>query len=372
MRWWTLLALAGALPARAFTVASGFTEGCHERITLRAYLDFVVALPLEGVAIPAADDDEEEDETWREVAAYFAEQFPDLQTVLAEQADVTDADRFLIMSLLVGVRSPDTEGHSTLNLAQLRQLHSDPDPVGQYAHALRGPDDDGLEGAEIAAAGTRTRITELLQEAVTASFAVGANQLTLGTFYLDFYGRVELPVNAAYYALGRAAHAVQDSFAHNLRDEAGGYREILAILNYVEAIGGDHDEARDGIAHSDSMDDCMAEPGEPGGTVDAAVAATVDLFITLRALRSGLDPAAVDAFLARWFVYRPGCTVADGFCGNQRWLDVLREHQTGPYLESIFGCAASPGTPGDPGALIVLVMLPWLGSRRLVRARHAG
>ncbi len=365
-----VLAVGVPLRAGAFTVASGFTEGCHERITLRAFLDFVVALPLDGVALPAETGDD--DETWREVARFFGSEFADLAPILADESDVTDEDRFLLMSLLVGVRSPDTEGHSVLNLEALRRLHSDPDPEGQYAHALRGPADDGPEGAVAAVEGTRARISELLSEALAASLRKGAAQLTLGTFYLDFYGRIEIPVNAAFYSLGRAAHAVQDSFSHSVRDEATGYRELVAVLNYIDAIGTNFEEERDGLAHSDSMDDCTAAPGEAGGTVDAAVAATIDLYATLRALRSGLEPHALDAFLGRWFVFREGCTLSDGFCGNTRWVEVLREHQTQPYLEAIFACEAR-SRPASPAWMVLSVFgglwMRWArGGHRLRRA----
>jgi hypothetical protein len=122
---------------------------------------------------------------------------------------------------------------------------------------------------------------------------------------------------------------VQDSFAHALRDDAGGLHQIVHVLNYVEAIGDAYIERRDGVSHSNGMDSCTAEM-QP--RVEAATAATLELLQTATAVRATGDQALLDAYLDRWFTLRAGCHVDNQMCGNARWLSVARRGPTGPYL----------------------------------------
>ena len=134
------------LPAvtQAYSIHSGLTEGCHERITRTAFLTALPSFsPDPSIPIPTSD-------VWQRFANgiintnRLSADFPELED---------DAFKLMLISTIVGVRSPDTEGHATSNLARLRQIHADPDPAGQYAHALRGANDDGPEGDEIAITG---------------------------------------------------------------------------------------------------------------------------------------------------------------------------------------------------------------------------
>lgn len=337
--------------ASAFSISSGFSNGCHEQITLRAYADFLLQLPLDDVVVP-------DDEIWREVSAFLGDTFSDeLEGALDD--NVNDIDRFLLTSLIIGVRSPDTEGHSILNLSKLRELHSDPSPEGQYAHALRGPDDDDVAGNAVAIEGTRTRIRSLIAKAIELRKKPASEQVISGRFYLDFYGIFDVPVNGPMFYLGQAVHAMQDSFSHAIRAEDEGFRRIVHVMNYVDAIGSEHVEGRDGLAHSDSMDDCTGEPGDAGGTVDAAVRATVDVFIAARAVFTGQDVGATEAMLDKWLTLKPDCELDDGFCGNTRWVEVARIKQTKPYFEAIFGCSAAPRATGwgAPAALLLVLMM---------------
>ena len=95
----------------------------------------------------------------------------------------------------------------------------------------------------------------------------------------------------------------------------------------------------------------------------AAVEATTDLFIAYREMVEGRDPDAVEHLIDKWVQYKPGCTLADEFCGNGLWLDVLREKQTGPYL----GCGQ--GIVGAPEAL-ALMLLALLAIRQRMRRRY--
>ncbi len=54
----------------------------------------------------------------------------------------------------------------------LHLLHGDPSAIGQYAHCLRGPDDDFGAGDAAALMGTRELITELVVTQVQPRMSV--------------------------------------------------------------------------------------------------------------------------------------------------------------------------------------------------------
>ena len=149
-----LMLLTSTTPiAGAYSIHSGLTEGCHEKITQSAFLAVLPQLnPDASILLPTS-------EIWRKFADGMIrangikERFPEFQN---------DSFQLTLISILVGVRSPDTEGHATTNLARLRQIHGDPDPAGQYAHALRGAHDDGPEGDVAAIEGLRKSIIGLI------------------------------------------------------------------------------------------------------------------------------------------------------------------------------------------------------------------
>lgn len=309
--------LAATTTANAFTIGTGFgTDGCHERITAAAYQDFLLQLPLAGVELPRSS-------VWKRVGGFL------VQEVDVDRGTLDDRQFFLLTSLLVGVRSPDTEGHAVLNLDAVRALHTDPDPEGQYAHALRATTDDFVDGDLAAVAGTRAVIRSEIENAFELSQLPPEQQIEEVSIYFDFYGVVNVKVWGPAYHVGRAAHALQDSFSHTIRDEHDGLRTILTVLNFSEAVGGTLNEERDGLPHSASLDEC----GEAtAGTFEAASRATRDLFVATRDTFRGRNPNAVLDVLDAWVRYRGGCTEENGFCDNDYWLDVLREEPSGPYL----------------------------------------
>ncbi len=341
-----LLCLAAG-PAHGFSISSGFTNPCHEPITGRAYEAFFLDLPTRNLTVP-------DGEEWQRLSGFMLDAFG------IDEDDVDFAQRFLLVSLVVGVRSPDTEGHSALNLTSLRELHADPAAEGQYAHCLRGPDDDHSEGNAIAIEGTREVIRELIAQAATSLEAPQEDQIIEANFYLDFYGDIDVEVWAPMYYLGRAAHAMQDCFAHTIRSDADNLEKVVYVLNYVDAIATGHDEAVDGLAHSDSMDDCTRSDTED--TVTAATEATIDLFAAARDQLFGRDPSGIEHVLDKWVTLKPGCDETNDYCDNARWVEVLREHQTGPYIEEILGCRTAPGR--DFTGLGVLVVLVCVRRRR--------
>jgi len=242
--------------------------------------------------------------------------------------EMADTQAFVLLSLIVGVRSPDTHGHSISELESLRGIHADPDPAGQYVHSLRAIEDDHAQGDAAAVAGIRERLTVAVADVVRALELPAAEQLGEAPIYFDYYGVVNVPVFLPAYYFGRAAHTVQDSFAHAIRDDATDLRQIVHVLNYVEAITDEYVERRDGVSHSDGMDSCTEDQAP---RVEAATQATLELVEAVLSYRDG-DATLLAGYLDRWFTLRPGCHVQNQFCGNERWLEVARQGATGPYL----------------------------------------
>ena len=327
-----LSAFASA-PVRAYTIGTGFTEGCHERITARAF-DEILDLLQAPVELPESDD-------WKRVGGFA------VRSAGIDQDTLSETEFYILHSLLAGVRSPDTAGHSVLNLDRARSLHTDPAPVGQYAHALRASVDDFEEGNRAAVTGVREVIFRELTDATS-----GVDSQEIEVFF-DFYGTVDVVVWSPAYHIGRAAHAVQDSFSHMIRDEADGFRAIISVLNFSEAVANTLDEERDGFAHSNVMDSCGPET-DP--IVRAAQEATKQLFISAGDIRLSGDLEAATPFLDEWYTLREGCSDENDYCGNAHWVQLARDSPTQPFLCSTDGTQTSTG----PGwVLFALALAGW-------------
>lgn len=328
--------------ANAFAVQSGFTDPCHETLSITASEGILSEVPSSSVAIP-------KDDAWQSLQREFLEMLDD-RTV-----DLDDFQRFLLFSLVLGVRAPDTDGHSTTNLESLRMSHADPEGEGQYQHASRAAADDYEMGDGRAIEGARLMILNLVEQAEDY-FALPPDQQNIKVdFYLDFYGQIKVPVWAPLYFAGKAAHVLQDSFSHSIRTDQDGLHSIAHVLNYVDAIHSGFDENRDGLAHSNHMDRCKSADIEE--IVAAAVTATGELLVAASRQFDGTDNGAVERVLDNWLVLQPGCTKENDFCGNERWLETVRKDQTGPYLKKAFGCSSSKSLSNSRIGILGLLMM---------------
>jgi hypothetical protein len=344
--------LLPAKPVGAYSVASGVSEACHEQLTSRAGVDILLDIPPPGsVQVPSGN--------WKDISAYL------LEPLGLDLGAMDDSTRFLLTSLVVGAREPDTDGHSVMNIENLHQLHGDPSALGQYSHALRGPDDDFQAGDAAAVAGTRALILELVDEAQSYLERPPSEQLVKTEVYLDFYGQVDVEVYAPLFHAGRAAHALQDSFSHAIRSDQDQLRQVVHVMNYIDAITTDFKEKRDGLAHSNSFDKCNDSAIKP--LSDAAVAATADLFAAVRDQFHGLDPGATEAVLDEWLTLKPGCTFENDFCDNGHWIEVARRDQTGPYVRGLFGCATGRPVGSCDAVPVHLLVLALLAATVLLR-----
>lgn len=313
-----LLLAALATPAWAFQIGTAFTTPCHERLTARAFKQTLASWPADS--IPSAPSD---------VEARLA---ADLASKLAP--DLDERYRYAFFSLILGVRAPDCEGHSLFELENTRLIHVPAND--QYAHALRNATDDGEAGNQAALDGARAVISSMTARARAEEFVTVED-------YVDHYGLVSVKVWAPAYFVGRAAHATQDSFSHTLRDND--FHTVRHVMNYADALIRDYDEARDGLRHSGSMDECEAEEGNAAIT-GAAVQATAELM-----LARGSE-AQLTAMMDSWLVTLPGCVMSNDYC-HSPWLTFAREDQTHSYL----GCSSGSG-------LLMLGALALLRRRR--------
>lgn len=305
-----LIAFLFAIPAHGFQVASSFGDGCHERLALDAFLSSSVEFETSRIVVP-------ESESWRKLA----------DTILGPlNLDLsTDVQKFIVVSLILGVRSPDTDGHAILDLQAVRPLHLAPE--GQYLHALREIGDDGAAGDEAAVAGIRKQILTSVTE--------NENPLSIITVEtnVEYYGRIDVDVLAGAYQVGRALHTLQDSFSHTIRTLDT--KRIVHVMNYNEAVGGTLNEKTDGIAHSDSMDRC---DGETDPVLNSAKEASIQFMSALARTAPGEDPtSALTEVLDDWVTYETGCNQDNDYC-ESKWVGVARKEPTGPYLETLLGC----------------------------------
>lgn len=344
--------------AIAYSVGSGFGTACHERISARAMDVIVQAMdPQELEALEVPDD---------EVLEGFMRMAE--KKGRAGGLQFTRKQNFLLVSLLIGARYPDTDGHSVTSLQDLRLIHGDPSNEGQYRHCLRGLEDNYAAGNQTALDGAKKIIIDTIQYGWDYGKDHGSDYVT-AEVYLDFYGIVPVKVLAMPYYFGAALHTFQDCFSHTLRTDADGLHSVVTVMNFIDAISPSFHEEEDGLAHSKTLDDCMLE--EASELTQAVTDASVELAeasVNL-GLHGERNAALLLPTLNRWMGLVPGCTMANHYCHNYRWEEIARDEQTEPYMEEVFGCSV-PGRSGSASGLAIMGMgLALLGLVRVGRRR---
>lgn len=313
----TLVVLALPGVARAFTFESALQGGCHERITREAVQ--AAAWP-DGATPPPPT---------RESAA--------LADAMAFTTAGADA---WTVAMMVGVRDVDLRGATPVDMPELAAIHNS--TGHQEQHCLRSVDDDGAEGDARALAACRAFILEEVGLALGDGDVadVGATEDVLVGLWL---GQRRVPLSRYAFHLGRAAHALQDSYAHALRDDE---RHVATLFNYVEPQLASYDSARDGHPHLGAWDGCEAEDTQE--RVQAATDATAALMRALAAPGTRAERLArAEQTLQAWLVPERGCDEANGWCEDRI---------------AARGCSTGVGGP-----LAVLVPLVLLALRRRAR-----
>lgn len=257
------------------------------------------------------------------------------------------------MSLLLGVRWNDTKDAPIVDPSGLVAIHDDPDE--QADHCIRREQDDFEDGDTTALAACRAFILDQLAEGGLFADTIEMSATERVPLYLAFRHQVEVDLPRFAFRLGRAIHALEDGYAHTLRNPTTG--EVRHVNNWIDfSTRDDYEPARDGYPHLAAIDDCLRNTEVERYHLTFARQAVADLLDALR------DPsgdgaarrARVETVLDRAFAIEPGCTHANRYCS------------AGELGESAVGCSASRGV-GLPVGLVVLGLVV-VGGRR--RGRH--
>jgi MYXO-CTERM domain-containing protein len=324
------LAFALGLTSRP---AHAFLKGCHQSITTEALR--ANTWP-QGESPPATTADD---------------------VMMAHEFSVDVAPEVLnawAMAVLVGNQYNDQGAADLKDVVAAANLSARPEL--QREHCLRGPDDDGATGTASALAAAKAFMLEQLALALGDADVPDLQAQETVRMHLVFRGPSDVPLNRYAFHMGRAIHAMQDSFPHTFRDHADRAR-VKTVLNWVDWVRGgtDYDESRDGFQHVNALDQCDPHNTDDVERVDAARQATKDLLAAVaddtggRAGRLSRAAAAID----KWFVVVPGCTAANTWCDAPEVA-----------LSNSSGCTAGGKAASGPLALIAFLAVALLVLRR--------
>jgi hypothetical protein len=326
--------------ALAFQTESAATDGCHEKLTARAWNSVREEVPETTAPLASRGDD----------AALIADVPFKVPSSMDHIGGVT---------LLLGVRDNDLKEHGPTDLKNLAPEASD--PKTQHEHCLRAPDQDEPSGSAEAVESCRNYIRGMLLSSLEGLDEQGMpDTRKRETLKVSLAIRDEIDVEVPVFFLraGRALHAIQDSFTHTFRRENTG--KITVVLNWVDYTNDTLDEAVDGPPHASELDVC----DDPDEIRTERRQFAQDA--SSEALRAVLEPAslsdkeaAIQSMLDRYIAYDE---TADCSLEND-WCDAPERQYGSPTL----GCAYGGVMPR--GGLIVLAPLAGLALLRLRRRR---
>ncbi|HEV8246497.1 MAG TPA: hypothetical protein VGP93_12045, partial [Polyangiaceae bacterium] len=328
--------------ARAFTIETPITPGCHEAITEDAWRRARSALPETTARLPSLGDDQA--------------LIDDVPFGLPDDLDDIGA-----VTLLLGVRDNDVKGMAVTALDQMAGVNAE--PAYQKEHCLRRADQNEPGGSEAALDDCRAFIRAMLLSSLEGMDDSGhpdGNKREPLEVTLAIRGKVRVRVPIFALRAGRGLHALEDSFTHTFRSVADPHK-VTVVLNWIEYADNDLDEKTDGPPHLKELDRCD-DPDDLRTerhrlAVEAATAALVGL----------LDPkgsyetraVAIDAVLDQYvsFDKSQSCSEANHWCDAPE-LD---------YVPS--GCGCRVIGSGSSATSIALVSLVLAGMMRRARKR---
>jgi hypothetical protein len=327
-----LLAVAAiSRTAHAWAIGSQFNQtGCHEPITAQALRTVRENFDTAPAIAPSRDEAAMID------AALFAPP-GDMKSDLAG------------MALLFAVRDNDLKGINPLSSLDLVQVHGDPET--QDEHCIRGPSDDDAAGDAAALAACRQFIARTVAEALDgldASGTVDAARRMPLEMYVGVRGHIEPPLPVFWVKMGAALHALEDGFPHTYRSPDG--MKVTVVLNWIDLVGEDFQEPRDGPGHRAELDRCWdSEDPIIKRNYELATQAATEL------LTVALDPRLtreqklkeVDMVTAKYLGYQPGCTF------DNQWCASAEASVTNSLTCNAAGSALGWGALAAVGALLV-------------------
>lgn len=314
--------------AAAFQIETPVTAGCHEAITTTAARSAGFPDPA---AAPAPTEDQHR-------------AMDDLTFTLRDRDVWT-------MTLLTGVRSNDLRDNEPIDIGRLVHIHNDPED--QPAHCMRKKEHDGTPEGDLAALkACRDFVLNQLADGGLLEDTLDLTATRHVPVYLAFRGNISIDLPRFAYHLGRAAHAIEDSYTHAFRDPLTD--DVIHVANWIDSIdGSDYVVARDGYHHIGVLDDCTRSDPREKDRVGRATAAVTRLFAAVADPAPGRR-ARVEAALDVIFHLRQGCDVSNRYCDAEE-LD--EEASAG-------GCSVA----GGAGALW---FAPVLAALALLRRRRA-
>src|SRR5687767_1474229 len=226
-------ALALALVTLAAGPASAFVKDCHTTITTDVLTR--ASWPLGREPPPLTGDH--------------------VHLVNELSVDVApEAQNLWALAVLVGNQYTDQGPYRRDDIASVAQYNALPEL--QREHCIRRAEDDGPDGDAGALAACKAFILEELELALGPGEEPDLDVTEVVELYLVFRGSADVPLPRFSFHLGRGLHALQDSFTHTFR--SADKRRVLSVLNWVDWIGKDYDEARDGFQHLTELDRCGA------------------------------------------------------------------------------------------------------------------
>lgn len=313
-----LLAVMGAAPdsSSAWTIGTAATDACHEELTMAAARDRIA----EGKMLGRGNTEPPQDKRWRGLYRLFNKR---LHLDLSD-----DTAAWQATSLLVGVRYPDIGPDSVTSANDIQRRHED--PYNSAAHFLRAPEDDYQAGDVAAFNAGDARVRQEI--AATWRLLRSGDQVVRVGVYLDEYGTTTMPLWGPAFHLGVALHAFEDSFSHCIRSDD--LHRVRHVMNAVEAGKYEFSRKRDGLPHSSGMDACHGAARPIARVVPTAIADLLDAVARVD------DELGLNAALAKWVSYEPGCDLDNDFC-ESKWLDIANTEAMSPP----FDCAAVAWTP---------------------------
>jgi hypothetical protein len=126
--------------------------------------------------------------------------------------------------------------------------------------------------------------------------------------------------------------------------------EATAVVDWIDQVNGDWNEAIDGPQHSTQLDRCEDSDELVTALREAATQAAEGI------LRATLDPtrtpeqkmADVEALLDQWMGYSPGCDFENQWCSAPQQAYGNRD---------LIGCDVAASSGGSPGAVVLLTLL---------------
>jgi hypothetical protein len=331
--------------ARAFTIETVVTRGCHEEITADALRVARAAFPARALALQGDD---------RALIADVAFTVPD------------DLDDIGAVTLLLGVRDNDVKSIVPTDLNRLAPVTSS--RHGQHEHCLRAIDQDEPAGSAAALEDCRSYIREQLLSALEGLDEQGrpdGDKRERLEVALALRGTIEVNVPMFYLRAGRGLHALEDSFTHTFRNVANRH-EVTVVLNWIEYAENRLDEEIDGPEHMTELDRCddpdaLRTERRQLATQAAAAALRVLLDPSLdRAAKGAAIAAVIDQYVS--FDLDSACTADNDWCDAPELA----------YLPSTCGCTipgahvpdSQPPLLGLASGLLVLLGLRLRGRRR--------